>query len=258
MTCVGPSSPVFKRNKADFAKPSDAQKTAVLLALSVAELKIRQSAAPWTFAACSKSSLSSCSSSPRSTCPPAEAFARHLQLECQPRVAQRPALADRLARLDVVRKTPPATACWFHRLFRRHLWAKVIAVARRRDCFLDSTSSMDKRSSVTLGRSGARVAAIAKKAASGARCTCTRNLYSRSVVGSRPGRDVKGNAVRASASNLVQRRGCPRNCRRRAFLDEPLEDTPGRSRRALSREPGDLPATQHIPGPRVEGIWSTI
>lgn len=49
MTCVGPSSPVFKRNKADFAKPSDAQKTAVLLALSVAELKIRQSAAPWTF-----------------------------------------------------------------------------------------------------------------------------------------------------------------------------------------------------------------
>jgi hypothetical protein len=41
MTCVGPSSPVFKRNKADFAKPSDAQKTAVLLALSVAELKIR-------------------------------------------------------------------------------------------------------------------------------------------------------------------------------------------------------------------------
>ena len=135
MTCVGPSSPVFKRNKADFAKPSDAQKTAVLLALSVAELKIRQSAAPWTFAACSKSSPSSCSSSPRSTCPPAEAFARHLQLECQPRVAQRPALADRLARLDVVRKTPPATARWFHRLFRRHLWAKVIAVARRRYCF---------------------------------------------------------------------------------------------------------------------------
>ena len=232
MTCVGPSSPVFKRNKADFAKPSDAQKTAVLLALSVAELKIRQSAAPWTFAACSKSSPSSCSSSPRSTRPPAEAFARHLQLECQPRVAQRPALADRLARLVIVRKTPPATARWFHRLFRRHLWAKVIAVR-------------------ALQR-------LQKKAASGARCTCTRNLYSRSVVGSRPGRDVKGNAVRASASNLVQRRGCPRNCRRRAFLDEPLEDTPGRSRRALSREPGDLPATQHIPGPRVEGIWSTI
>ena len=236
MTCVGPSSPVFKRNKADFAKPSDAQKTAVLLALSVAELKIRQSAAPWTFAACSKSSPSSCSSSPRSTCPPAEAFARHLQLECQPRVAQRPALADRLARLVIVRKTLPATARWFHRLFRRHLWTKG-----------------------HLCCSGGAVRALQrlqKKAASGARCTCTRNLYSRSVVGSRPGRDVKGNAVRASASNLVQRRGCPRNCRRRAFLDEPLEDTPGRSRRALSREPGDLPATQHIPGPRVEGIWS--
>jgi hypothetical protein len=23
-----------------------------------------------------------------------------------------------------VRKTPPATACWFHRLFRHHLWTK--------------------------------------------------------------------------------------------------------------------------------------
>jgi hypothetical protein len=33
------------QKKQGFAKPSDAQKTAVLLALSVAELKIRQSAA---------------------------------------------------------------------------------------------------------------------------------------------------------------------------------------------------------------------
>jgi hypothetical protein len=97
-----------------------------------------------------------------------------------------------------------------------------------------------------------------KNAAGGPRCTCRRNLYSRPIVGSRPGRDAKGNAVRARVLDLVQRRGCPRNCRRRAFLDEPLEDTPGRSRRALSREPGDLPATQHIPGPRVEGIWSMI
>ena len=46
---------------------------------------------------------------------------------------------------------------------------------------------------------------------------------------------------------LAQNRGCPRNCRRRAFLDGPLEDTPGRSRRALSREPGDLPATHLVP-----------
>ena len=46
---------------------------------------------------------------------------------------------------------------------------------------------------------------------------------------------------------FAQNRGCPRNCRRRAFLDGPLEDTPGRSRRALSREPGDLPATHLVP-----------
>jgi hypothetical protein len=97
-----------------------------------------------------------------------------------------------------------------------------------------------------------------QKAAGGPRCTCMRNLYSRSVVGSRPGGMQKGTRCAPSSSDLAQRRGCPRNCKWRAFLDEPLEHAPGRSRMALSREPGDLPATQHVPGPRVEGIWSMI
>jgi hypothetical protein len=54
--------------------------------------------------------------------------------------------------LVIVRKTPSAaTARQFLGLFRRHLWAKVIATLRPRDAFLDSTSSLDKMSSMMLG-----------------------------------------------------------------------------------------------------------
>lgn len=63
----------------------------------------------------------------------------------------------------------------------------------------------------------------------------------------RPASIVALSSAKGTRCVLAQNRGCPRNCRRRAFLDGPLDDTPGRSRRALSRKPGDLPATHLVP-----------
>ena len=74
--------------------------------------------------------------------------------------------------------------------------------------------------------------------------------YSRRVAGSRVG-TKKGNAVRTLT---LPCRGCPRNCKRRAALEVPLElSLREGGGRATSREPGDLPAARIIQGPRVEG-----
>ena len=51
----------------------------------------------------------------------------------------------------------------------------------------------------------------------------------------------KGNAVRDRSWNRSRFRGCPRNCKRRAFRQLPLGSNPGRRRKAATREPGDLP-----------------
>src|SRR5262245_66545241 len=47
---------------------------------------------------------------------------------------------------------------------------------------------------------------------------------------------------RERGEGFARSRGCPRNCERRASLDQPLEpaDAPGRRRKAATRKPGDL------------------
>ena len=53
----------------------------------------------------------------------------------------------------------------------------------------------------------------------------------------------KGNAVRTNSN--VRFRGCPRNCKRRAFAEchwvTPYLVIPGKAAQAVTREPGDLP-----------------
>ena len=60
---------------------------------------------------------------------------------------------------------------------------------------------------------------------------------------------------RGTRERGAELRGCPRNCKRRARPDTPLEPGSGKAgRRAPTREPGDLPsARRNSNGPRAEG-----
>jgi hypothetical protein len=115
---------------------------------------------------------------------------------------------------------------------------------------LDATSSLPDR---TRGASPTR---LRRKPIASAFAECVLAVPGDRVMGGnragrvalvRPASIVALSSAKGTRCVLAQNRGCPRNCRRRALLDGPLDDAPGRSRRALSREPGDLPATRLVP-----------